>query len=59
MMDISIHPLKFASRLLYFLRTQAAGEPNFYSGLAPRCDGELVDIVDIFVDFSGRRWREG
>ena len=55
-MDISIHPLKFAPRLLYFLRTQAAGELNFYSGLALRYDGELVDIV---VNLVGWRWWDG
>ena len=49
-MDISIHPLKLLSLALVFLGTQAAAEPNFYSRLAPLCDGELVDI---FVDFLG------
>ena len=49
------HPsIGICSRLLYFLQMQAAGEPNFYSGLASCCDGEPVDT---FVGLVGWRWR--
>ena len=56
-MEGSVHPsINSASpALILFFADAAAAERNFYSGLAPRCDGELVDIVDIFVVFF---WEE-